>query len=72
MKLISKDRERAYEIVDIQFAMSDYQYLEDVVGMKKISQGIERIDLTIKHLRIGIDDDKIEKHMMKKDELLQQ
>jgi len=25
--------------------MSDYKFLEDVVGMKKISQDIERIDL---------------------------
>ena len=43
-KLQYSEDERACEIIDIQFAMSDYQYLEDVVGIKKISQEIEKID----------------------------
>lgn len=43
-KLRNSEEERACEIIDIQFAMSDYQYLEDVVGIKKISQEIEKID----------------------------
>ena len=43
-KLQYSEDDRACEIIDIQFAMSDYQYLEDVVGIKKISQEIEKID----------------------------
>ena len=37
MKLRSSDVDKAYQIVDIQFAMSDYQYLESVVHIKKYS-----------------------------------
>jgi len=37
--------------VDIQFAMSDYQYLEDVVTIKKMSQEIEKLDLKIEEAR---------------------
>lgn len=46
-RLSNSDESRACEIIDIRFAMSDYQYLEDVVAIKKISQVIERLDMQI-------------------------
>ena len=51
--------------------MSDYKFLEDVVGMKKLSQDIERIDLKKKRLAHGVDDLKIEKYELQRDELFQ-
>ena len=44
-RLRNSEESRACEIIDIQFAMSDYQYLEDVVKIKKLSQEIEKIDM---------------------------
>jgi hypothetical protein len=52
-RLRHSDETRACEIVDIQFAMSDYQYLESVVNIKKISQEIEKIDLQMKECSPG-------------------
>ena len=46
-KLSTSDEAQSCEIVDIQFAMSDYQFLEDVVTIKKISQYIEKLDMKI-------------------------
>lgn len=47
MKLKSSDVDKAYQIVDIQFGMSDYQYLESIVHIKNYSQEIEIVDLKI-------------------------
>lgn len=53
MKLRSSDESKANQIVDIQFAMSDYQYLENVVHIKKYSQEIEIVDLKMKECKEG-------------------
>ena len=46
-KLKSSEESRACEIIDIQFAMSDYRFLEDVVQIKKISLELEKLDIKI-------------------------
>lgn len=46
-KLKTSDESRTCEIIDIQFAMSDYQFLQDIVNIKKISQQIEKLDIKI-------------------------
>lgn len=43
-KLKDSEESRSCEIIDIQFAMSDYRFLEDVVKIKKLSQAIERVE----------------------------
>lgn len=50
--------------MDIQFAMSDYQYLENVVAIKNISQQIEKVDQKLK--------ESIEKNQSKREDQLQQ
>lgn len=39
---------RASEIVDIQFAMSDYEYLDNVVKIKELSVKIQKLDIKLK------------------------
>lgn len=45
MKLSDTEQEQACEIVDIQFAMSDYQYLQHVLNILEKSAKIQKIDL---------------------------
>ena len=47
-RLRTSEESRACEIIDIQFAMSDYRFLEDVVNIKKLSQKVEKLDMKIK------------------------
>ena len=61
-KLKGKDKKRAYEIVDIQFAMSDYKYLEEVVAIKKISQEIQRLVAKMEQLNQETDHGKLERY----------
>lgn len=46
-RLRTSEESRACEIIDIQFAMSDYRFLEDVVNIKKLSQKVEKLDMKI-------------------------
>lgn len=47
-KLRESPIERNSEIVDIQFAMSDYEYLENVVKIKELSVKIQKLDIKLK------------------------
>jgi hypothetical protein len=52
--------------VDIQFAMSDYKYMEDLVKVKNISNEIEKIQLREKG---AVDEQEKEVYDNKKKEL---
>ena len=71
-RLRNSEESRACEIIDIQFAMSDYHYLEDVLGIKQISQAIEVLDMKLDECQDGVDDDKIVDYNMKRQTLLRQ
>jgi len=67
-KLTFSDEERACEIIDIQFAMSDYQYLSHVVKIKKLSQEVEKLEIKIDES--GYSEKKYDKLEIKKNKLL--
>lgn len=49
--------------------MSDYQYLEDVVAIKKLSQEIEKIELKIHE--VAQDMVKAQRYLARKEQFLQ-
>ena len=49
-QLSHSTEERSCEIIDIQFAMSDYQFLDDIVQIKEISKMIEKIDMQLEEI----------------------
>ena len=49
-RLADTSEEQNCEIVDIQFAMSDYQYLEDIVAIKDYANQIATYDAELKSL----------------------
>ena len=58
--------------MDIQFAMSDYQYLENVVAIKNISQQIEKVDQKLKESIEKNQDEREDQLQHQKVELLNQ
>jgi len=46
--------------------MSDYHFLNDVVGIKEVSQAIEKLEMKIDECTDGVDDDKIFGYNLKK------
>ena len=66
-KLRESHENRANEIIDIQFAMSDYQYMNDVVSIKKLSNDIIKLDMKIDECKDGIHDARKKTYYKEKD-----